>query len=103
MVLGDDGPAICQLTYGCFACINHRLNRKNHAGLELESSPNASIVKHLRFLMKLCADTMTAEFFDYAAPFALGKALDSMTDIAQILAGFDFINATPHRFIRNLT
>ena len=46
---------------------------------------------------------MTAEFFDYAAPFAFGKALDGMADIAQILAGFDFINATPHRFVRNLT
>ena len=103
MVLGDDGPTIRQLTYGCFACINHRLNRKNHASLELEPSPNASIVKYLRLLMKLCTDTMTAEFFDYAAPFAFGKALDGMADIAQIFAGFDFINATPHRFVRNLT
>ena len=98
-VLGPDGPAVAHLADLATAGIDHRLDREDHAGLELFQRAGAAVMQHLRLFMEYLADAVAAEFADHAVACLLRMLLDHEADVAEVGAGPDLRNAQPHAFV----
>lgn len=97
-VPGFDGPLIGHRTNVAPADVDHRLDRKDHAGFQFGSGARATIMKHLRVFMKDRADAMAAVFTHDAIALCFSVLLDRVTDIAQMCAWSDLRDAKPHAF-----
>ena len=84
---GDDGPAVGQLGDGGLAGVDHRLDREDHAGLELDAGTGLAVMKHLGVFVEVGADAVAAEFTHYRKAVALGVLLDGVADVAEMGAG----------------
>ena len=101
MVRGDDGPAVGKTTDARPAGVDHRLDSEHHPRLQLESRTRASVMQHLRLLVKLAADAVAAEFAHDGETMALGVVLDRRADVAEMRSRLDGANAVPHRLVRD--
>src|SRR5436190_23648832 len=65
VVRGDDRPAVSMAANAGSSGVDHRLDGEYHARLRLVSRPGASVMQHLRLVVKLLAMFMAVEFVRY--------------------------------------
>jgi hypothetical protein len=97
-VARDDSPAVRQFGYGGAAGIHHRLDGEDHAGLQFHAGAGFAVVEHLRILVELATDAVTAEFPHHRKTVRFGMPLYHVTDIAQARARPDAGDAEPQTF-----
>lgn len=102
MILGDDSPAITQLAYVTFACVNHGFYGKYHAGLEFLPGTRFSIVQHLWVFMEFFPDSMAAELANYRISVFFSMGLDGVADISECCTGLDLGNSQPHAIVSDV-
>ena len=84
------------------ADIDHRLDGEEHAGPQLRAGAGPADMDHLGRGMEIAAEAVAAEIADHAVAVALGKALDGMADVAEMVARLRLGDAAHHRFIGHL-
>src|SRR5712672_2884200 len=102
MVLGNDGPAVGELADRGLACVDHRLDREGHSGLETRAGSGATIVQHLRLFVEFTPDPMAAELAHHAVAVAFGMLLDRGTDVTEKSPGPHRPDAQPHALVGGL-
>src|SRR5688572_4031980 len=99
MILGDDGPAIAELSNARLAGVDHRLHGENHARLQLQARACAAVVQHLWLFVELPADPMTAELTHDREAVLFRMRLDRLSDVTQVGAGSHRTDAEPHALV----
>ena len=102
MVFGDDGPAIAHFFDLAFASVDHRLDGEDHAGHKLHQSTGLAVVQNLGFFVKATTYAMATKFAHHREAVAFGKFLDGVTNVTQVGAGFNLLNAFPHGLVGQL-
>ena len=101
-VLCHGRPSIVQNTNRTFPHIHHRFDSQHHSRLQPRTLARLSIVRHLRFFMKLPTDAMTDVLPPTGgrAPEARLLVVDDEPNIVELLsaslrfAGFEVVTAT---------
>src|SRR5258705_3404669 len=102
MVRRDDGPAVGERAYGSAAGIDHRLDREDHPGLQLEPGARTAVVDDLRLLVELPADPVATELANDREVMPLGEFLDGVADVPKVGPFLHGTDATPHRLVGDL-
>src|SRR2546421_11787048 len=98
VVLGDDGPAVDQLSDPGLAGVDHRLDGEGHARFQGQTRSGLAVMQHLWLLVEFSADAVAAELAYHREAVALGMALDRRADIAKARARTHLADAEPHAF-----
>ena len=85
MIGGDDGPAVGEAADAGASRVDHRLDREDHARLQLETGAGAAVMKYLRLFVELLADAVAAEFTHDRESVPLGVLLDRGADVAEVI------------------
>ena len=102
VILGNDRPAIGQLTDRRLAGVDHGFNGEDHVGFQLNSGTGLAVVHDLWVFVESCADTVSTEFtHDRVAGF-FGILLNGMADIAEMGTGSNLSDAEPEAFKSDL-
>ena len=84
-----------------FACINHRLNRKSHAGFYDFASTFCAKVQYAWFFMKLFSNTVTTVFSHDRKARLFCMLLNGGANVTKMRARFHLFNAYKKTFMRN--
>ena len=87
------GPSIALLDHVPGAHVDHRLNGKHHARLDLWPPPPLAVIRHFRVFMQVFAYPMAYQFPYHAIPELLHVSLDGKTDIPDPVSHFGLANA----------
>src|SRR5690606_22856413 len=87
LVAGDGSPAVAQHLYRGLAEVDHRLDRHEHARLQLRPGAGAAGMDHFRRVMKQAADSVAAEIAHHAVAMAFRMPLNCRADVTQMVAG----------------
>ena len=98
-VFGHDGPAIGQFLDVAATQVEHGLDGKDHAGLQLCARTGLAVVQHLGVFVKVLPYTVATEFAHDRQIVLFGKLLNRVADVAEVRAGLDLLNAQPHGVI----
>ncbi|CAJ6303506.1 Uncharacterised protein [Burkholderia pseudomallei] len=101
-VAGLDGPLVGHRADVALAGVDHRLDREDHARLELDARARAPVVDDLRVLVEHRADAVTAVFAHDAVALRFRMLLDRVADVAEMRAGPHLVDAEPHAFVGGL-
>ena len=102
MVFGDDGPAVAKLLDLSLAGIDHGLNGEGHARLNDFQCAGSAVVQNLGLFVELFADAVPTKLSHNGVALAFGKALDGMSNVAQMHPRFDHHDAVPHGLMGDL-
>ena len=85
-VAGPDSPAILVQPDRTIAHRDHGFDGDTHAGFQHHTIPPSAIVRHLRILVHLAANTVTSQFAHDTISMCLAVILHSTADITQMLS-----------------
>ena len=104
---GDDSPVICKHLYFRSPCIDHRLDRDNHAGDQPRIRAGRHIVWYLRIFMNFKPNAVSAILPYNAVPLGCrmtenrsGNIKDSGSRLDGCNALFKGFAGNPHELIR---
>ena len=79
-----------------FAGVDHRLDGKHHAFLELQAGARLAVMQHLRVFVEHLPDAVPAVFAHHREALGFRQLLDGVADIAQAHAGPNHLDAGQH-------
>ena len=80
---GHDGPAVTEHTDGIAFSVNHRFNAERHAGHQPHAVAGLAVIRHLRILVHLTADSVSAVFPYNTVPTGTAIFFHGMGHIAE--------------------
>ena len=102
VIPGDDRPVVGQQPGFVVSGIDHRFDGEGHTGFEYQAGSRPAVVQDLGLLVEHPSDPVAAILPHHRETVGFGVLLYDMSDITELGAGFDGLDAHHHAVVGHL-